>query len=78
VEAASAGALGVTIGGSNTYQGVSEDRGTLGDGRDVVVADLRRSVRLSQFVGFGAILVAVGVAVVLDRKPSNTNPIRLP
>ncbi len=64
VEAASAGALGVTIGGSNTYDGVSEDRGTLGDGRGVVVADLRRSVRLSQIVGFGALLVAVGVAVV--------------
>jgi adenosylcobinamide-phosphate synthase len=63
VEAASAGALGVTIGGSNTYDGVSEDRGTLGDGRAVVVADLPRSVRLSQVVGFGAMLVAVALAV---------------
>jgi adenosylcobinamide-phosphate synthase len=62
VEAASAGALGVTIGGSNIYDGASEDRGTLGDGRAVVVADLQRSVRLSQVVGFGALLVAVGVA----------------
>lgn len=64
VEAASAGALGVSIGGSNTYDGVSQDRGTLGDGRAVVVADLPRSVRLSQVVGFGAMLVAAGVAVV--------------
>lgn len=64
VEAAGAGALGVTIGGSNAYDGVSEDRGTLGDGRAVVVADLPRSVRLSQVVGFGAMLVAGGVAVV--------------
>jgi len=63
VEAASAGALGVTIGGSNTYGGASEDRGTLGDGRAVAVADLARSVRLSQIVGFGALLVAVGIAV---------------
>jgi adenosylcobinamide-phosphate synthase len=62
VEAASAGALGVTIGGSNTYDGSLEDRGTLGDGPAVVVADLSRSVRLSQVVGFGAMLVAVGVA----------------
>ncbi|NMM24815.1 MAG: cobalamin biosynthesis protein, partial [Phycicoccus sp.] len=64
VEAASAGALGVAIGGSNTYDGSLEDRGTLGDGPAVVVADLSRSVRLSQVVGFGAMLVAVGVAVV--------------
>ena len=64
VEAASAGALGVTIGGSNTYDGTSEDRGTLGDGPAVVAADLPRSVRLSQVVGLGAMLVAVGVAAV--------------
>ena len=37
VEAASAGALGVTIGGSNIYDGAREDRGTLGDGPAVVV-----------------------------------------
>jgi adenosylcobinamide-phosphate synthase len=64
VEAASAGALGVTIGGSNIYDGAPEDRGTLGDGPVVVVADLARSVRLSKAVGFGGILVAVGVAVL--------------
>jgi adenosylcobinamide-phosphate synthase len=62
VEAASAGALGVTIGGTNVYDGGSQDRGTLGDGRVVVVSDLPRSVRLSQAVGVGAMLVAVGVA----------------
>jgi adenosylcobinamide-phosphate synthase len=62
VEAAAAGALGVSVGGANIYDGASEDRGTLGDGRAVVVADLPRSVRLSQAVGFGALLVAVGVA----------------
>jgi len=64
VEAASAGALGVTIGGTNSYDGASEDRGTLGDGRAVVVADLPRAVRLSQAVGFGAMLVAAAVALV--------------
>ena len=64
VEAASAGALGVTIGGSNVYDGVLEDRGTLGAGRAVMLADLPRSVLLSQAVGFGAMLAAVGVALV--------------
>lgn len=62
VEAATAGALGVTLGGSNVYDGESENRGTLGDGRVVVAADLTRSVRLSQAVGFAAMLVAVCVA----------------
>ena len=64
VEAASAGALGVTIGGSNIYDGSTEDRGTLGVGPAVVVADLGRAVRLSQAVGFGGIVLAVGVAVL--------------
>ena len=62
VEAAAAGALGVTIGGANIYDGVLEDRGPLGDGRSVVAADLRRSVRLSRAVSLGALLVAVGVS----------------
>jgi adenosylcobinamide-phosphate synthase len=64
VEAAGAGALGVTFGGSNSYHAVAQDRGTLGDGRAVVVADLARSVRLAQAVGLGAMLVAVAVAMV--------------
>jgi len=67
VEAASAGALGVTIGGFNVYDGSAEDRGTLGDGPAVVVADLGRAVRLSRAVGFAGILVAVGVSVL--RRP---------
>jgi adenosylcobinamide-phosphate synthase len=69
VEAASAGALGVTFGGSNIYDGAAEDRGTLGDGPAVVVEDLARSVRLSQAVGFGGILVAVAVVVLRRHRP---------
>ena len=68
VEAASAGALGVTLGGSNRYHGAWEDRGTLGSGRGVVVTDLKQSVRLSQAVGFGGLLVAVGVATMRRRR----------
>jgi len=68
VEAATAGALGVTIGGTNVYHGeASQDRGTLGDGRAVVVEDLERSVRLSKSVGAGAILLAVALAAVRKR-----------
>jgi len=69
VEAATAGALGVTIGGSNVYHGeVSQDRGTLGDGRSVAIADLKRSLRLSKGVGFGALLLAVAAAVAVRKR----------
>ena len=64
VEAATAGALGVTVGGSNLYDGTREDRGTLGDGQAAGAADLPRSVALSQAVGLGALLLAAGVAAV--------------
>lgn len=47
IEAAFAGALGVRLGGTNAYAGVMEDRGTLGDGRPVIPADIRRATRLA-------------------------------
>lgn len=62
VEAAFAGALGVRLGGSNSYGGHVEDRGRLGDGPAPSIADLRRSVTLSRAVGFAALGVAAGIA----------------
>jgi adenosylcobinamide-phosphate synthase len=62
VEAAFAGALGVRLGGSSTYAGHVEDRGTLGDGRPVVVGDLGRAVALSRAVAAAALVVAVVIA----------------
>lgn len=62
VEAAFAGALGVKLGGVNTYAGQVEDRGTLGDGRAVQVKDIRRAMRLSRAVQVGALTVAVVIA----------------
>jgi adenosylcobinamide-phosphate synthase len=47
VEAAFAGALGVTLGGVNDYDGVVEERPLLGDGPRPDTAALRRAVRLS-------------------------------
>ena len=58
-EAAAAGALGVRLGGTNSYQGRVEHRSELGDGRAVRVGDVRRAVRLTRMVG----AVAAGVAV---------------
>src|SRR4051794_5172109 len=54
VEAAFAGALGVRLGGTNVYEGVAEDRGTLGGTRPVGVADIAPAARLSLLVGTAA------------------------
>lgn len=64
VEAAFAGALGVTLGGRNTYFGVEEDRGELGAGPAPRPADLARANRLASAVSAGAMLVTIGVAFV--------------
>lgn len=61
-EAAFAGALGVRLGGRNSYGGRVEERPVLGDGAAVQVADIARAVRLSRLVGAGAVLVAVALA----------------
>jgi adenosylcobinamide-phosphate synthase len=59
VEAAFAGALDIRLGGQNTYHGRVEDRGILGTGRPVVVADINRANRLAAAVSMSALLVAV-------------------
>ena len=48
VEAAFAGALGVRLGGTNTYRGVAQDRGRLGDGRVPAPADGTAAIRLAR------------------------------
>ena len=65
VEAATAGALGVRLGGTNVYAGEAEDRGTLGDGRDVEVADVARAVRLARVTS--ALGLAAAVLLALGR-----------
>lgn len=64
VEATFAGALGVRLGGTNHYDGVDEDRGTLGSGRPVEVADVARATRLSRAVGIVSGLAAAGAVVL--------------
>jgi adenosylcobinamide-phosphate synthase len=59
VEAAFAGALGVTLGGANSYGDRVEDRGMLGDGPRPAVGDVRRVAVLSRRVGVAATVVAV-------------------
>jgi adenosylcobinamide-phosphate synthase len=59
VEAAFAGALNVQLGGRNTYHGAVEDRGILGNGRPVAIADIARASRLAAAVSMSALAVAV-------------------
>ncbi|WP_131737655.1 cobalamin biosynthesis protein [Actinomadura roseirufa] len=63
-EAAFAGALGVRLGGTNSYGGLVERRPEMGDGRAPRVGDVRRAVRLSARVTFAAAVLAAGTAAV--------------
>ena len=54
-----AGALDVRLGGHNYYHGAIEDRGFLGDGRPVEIADIARARRLAAAVSISALAVAV-------------------
>ncbi|MBS9533912.1 cobalamin biosynthesis protein [Mycobacterium sp. M1] len=59
VEAAFAGALGVQLGGVNTYYGSRrEERALMGRGRAPTPADIPRTNRLARRVGLGAALTA--------------------
>ncbi len=58
VEAAFAGALGVRLGGRNSYGGQVEDRGELGYGPAPRPADVARANRLAVAVSVGALAVA--------------------
>ena len=65
VEAAAAGALGVTLGGRTVYPHGAEERPRLGDGPPPGATDLRRAARLSRLVGVAATVVAaVGALAV--------------
>jgi adenosylcobinamide-phosphate synthase len=61
-EAAFAGALGVRLGGSNTYEGQTERRPELGDGPPPAPADIARAVRLSRAVTVAATTLAAALA----------------
>lgn len=65
-EAAFAGALGVRLGGANTYGGHLDVRPALGEGPSPEVNDVRRAVRLGRRVTVGAALLAIGTAAAVQ------------
>jgi adenosylcobinamide-phosphate synthase len=66
-EAAFAGALGVRLGGTNVYDGETEHRPSLGQGREPEPGDIRRAVRLCRAVTIAATAAAAVVAYLGGR-----------
>ena len=60
VEAAAAAALGICLGGANTYEGVTEDRGHLGNGPSPSASDIPRATSLARTTG----VISLGLLLV--------------
>ncbi|WP_460864681.1 cobalamin biosynthesis protein [Rhodococcus aerolatus] len=67
VEAAAAGVLGVSLGGTTTYAYGTQERPVLGRGRAPGPADLRRAAALSTAVQVGAAVVSAALAVAVGQ-----------
>jgi adenosylcobinamide-phosphate synthase len=75
-ESAFAGALGVTLGGTNVYHGVEETRPALGDGPAPGTSDISRAVRLSRAVTLAATAAAALLALASRSARSRQHPAR--
>jgi adenosylcobinamide-phosphate synthase len=65
IEAAFAGALGIQLGGTNSYGNDVEHRGLLGDGRRVEVGDITNAVKLAKDISiFSALSIPAVVCAV--------------
>lgn len=71
-EAAFAAALGLRLGGANSYGGRVELRPSLGSGRPPEVADIGHAVRLASDVGWALTAALTALAVLGARKRENT------
>ena len=69
-EAAFAGALGLRLGGRNSYAGRVEDHPVLGTGCPVAPGDITRAARLAGAVSAAAAVTAATLAAALDRRPA--------
>jgi len=73
IEAAFAGSLGITLGGTNVYGDRVEDRAVLGAGRPAEAHDIARARRLASRVNVGALVVATGLVAVLRSRSRSTS-----
>ncbi|MCW2798574.1 MAG: cobalamin biosynthesis protein [Aeromicrobium sp.] len=76
VEASFAGALGVQLGGTNTYGARVEHRPTLGEGPPAQPNDIRRAVQLADAVDLGALALSALIAVRAGRPRRQQQPDR--
>lgn len=75
IEASFAGALGIRLGGTNTYYGNrQEHRALMGDGRPPVPDDIATTTWLAKRVGVGAALAAAAACVLSDFLPPPPRP----
>ncbi|WP_448625699.1 cobalamin biosynthesis protein [Geodermatophilus sp. URMC 64] len=70
-EAATAGALGVRLGGRNVYGSRVEERPLLGSGRTPVAGDIGRAVRLSRAVWVAAAIAAAAGRVAAAHRTTD-------
>ncbi|HEV2374909.1 MAG TPA: cobalamin biosynthesis protein [Streptosporangiaceae bacterium] len=77
-EAAFAGALGIRLGGTNTYKGRVEQRGLLGNGRAPTSDDIERAVRLSRLITLAATLISALLAHYLHGRKAQPAGAPLP
>jgi adenosylcobinamide-phosphate synthase len=75
-EAAFAGALGIRLGGSSAYDGVTEHRPWLGDGRAPVAADIGRAIRLSRAVTIAATGIAALTSMIVQEMTGSRGVMR--
>lgn len=64
VEAAFAAALGLQLGGSNTYDGKVDDRGLLGDGNRPIGSDIDRAVVLARHVTVASLAMTTAALII--------------
>jgi adenosylcobinamide-phosphate synthase len=78
VEAAFAGSLGVTLGGTNVYGARVEHRAVLGSGRPAAAPDIARARRLAARVDRGALGVAIGIVAISRRRSRHRHAVVSP
>jgi adenosylcobinamide-phosphate synthase len=71
VEAAFAGAMGIRLGGVNSYGGVAEDRHTLGHGREPTTEDIEAAEHLARLVGHSTTALLTRAALPNREQPAD-------